>query len=160
MINGVIQKRKFDKTQNMKRYLLIFAMLLGVVYSRGQSATDQAVVLQKCLDLPELQQYYPVAAGGIHQQVYIMQYPYVFPAGIQVSKFGKVVQIVDRSTVVDKQAVAYFLFQTFSIKGNKANVTFDFYYNYNTNKTFLNSTVVLNKNGDTWTVSDSKLIGR
>jgi len=35
----------------MKRFLLIFALLLGAVSSWGQTVADQAAVLQKCIDL-------------------------------------------------------------------------------------------------------------
>lgn len=139
----------------MKKYLLIFALLLGAVSSWGQTVPDQAAVVQKCLDLPGLEQYYPA-----NQQVYIMQYPYVFPAGLIVSKFGKPVQLVDRAVIAGKDAKAYFLFQSFSVEGNTANVKFDFYYNYSANKTYLNGTVILVKNSDIWTVTDTKMIER
>jgi len=151
---------KLIKKNNMKRYLFIFALLLGALSSWAQSASDQTGILQKCLDLPALQEYFPVNADGSHHQVYIMQYPNVFPEGIQVSKFGKPVQFTDRSVIANNKAAAYFLFHTFLVNGNTANVTFDFYYNYSTNKTMLQGTIVLKKTDGNWIISDSKLIGR
>ena len=148
-------KLGIPKLNNMKRYLLIFALLLGAVSSWGQTVADQAAVLQKCLDLPGLQQYYPA-----NQQVYIMQYPYVFPAGITVTKSGKPVQLVDRAVIAGNDAKAYFLFHTFSAGGNTANVKFDFYYNFSANKTIMSGTVLMVKNGDIWNVTETKLIGR
>jgi hypothetical protein len=137
--------------------LMVFGLTMQLV---AQSLNDQKQILQKCIDLPELQQYYPLAADGNHQQVYIMQYPFVFPDGIEVSKFGKPVQIVGRAVIVDSHAMAYFLFHTFSLTANKAYITFDFYNNYPVNKTILQGNIVLNKTDNTWTINDSKLTGR
>jgi len=147
--------QEINKLKNMKRYLLIFALLLGAASSWGQTASDQAAIVQKVLDLPGLQQYYPGS-----QQVYIMQYPYVFPAAMTVTKFGQTVQLADRSVIAGNNANAYFLFQSFNLVGNTANVKFDFYYNYSANKTIMSGTVTMVKNNDTWTVTNTNLIGR
>jgi hypothetical protein len=141
----------------MKRYLLIFALMLGVVCSFAQSKTDQAAVLQKIIDLTDLQQYYPKSPDGIDEKVYIVQQPVAFPAGIQLSKFGQPVQFIDNAGILDNLSVAYFVFQTFTITGNTADVTFDFYYTYTTNKALFQCSALLNKNDDTWTISNAKL---
>lgn len=143
------------KLKNMKRYLFIFTLLLAAASSWGQTAADQDAIVQKVLDLPGLQQYYPGT-----QQVYIMQYPYVFPASMEVSKFGQAVLLVDRSVIVDNDVKAYFLFHSLSLEGNTAIVKFDFYYNYSANKTLMSGTVTMVKNSDTWTVTNTNLIGR
>lgn len=144
----------------MKRYLLIFALLLGAVCSKAQASGDQVAVLQKCLDLPDLQQYYPMGADQNSREVYVLQAPFAFPAGLQVSKFSKPVQFIDRAEILDKQAIAYFAFRTFSITGTTANVTFDFYYTLTINKTVRKYTLALNKTGEAWTITDTKLNGK
>ena len=57
-------KLGIPKLNNMKRYLLIFALLLGTVSSWGQTVADKAAVLQKCIDLPALESAYAVDASG------------------------------------------------------------------------------------------------
>jgi len=141
----------------MKRYLFIFALLLGAVCSWGQSTSDQAKILQKIIDLPDLQQYYPMSPERIHEKVYIVQQPVAFPAGIQLSKFGQPVQFIDNAEILDKLSVAYFVFQTFTITGNTADVIFDFYYTYTTNKALFQCSALLYKTDDTWSISNAKL---
>ena len=142
-----------------KSITLIFLLVFGLTMQLF-AQNDQVQVLQKCIDLPVLQPYYPVAADGNYQPVYIMQYPYVFPDGLEVFKFGKTVQIVDRTVIIKHHGKAYFLFHTFSFTTNTAQVIFDFYSNYPTNKTILQGSVLLNKSKDIWTITDYKLTRR
>ena len=76
---------KTEKIKNMKRYLLIIALLLGAVSSWGQTIADQAVVVQKITELPDLQQYYPKNTDGSIKQLCISQFPTEFPAGVSVA---------------------------------------------------------------------------
>ena len=145
----------------MKRYLLIFALLLGAVCSYAQSKTDQAAVLQQCLDLADLQQYYPPSpVMNTREQVYVVQNASAFPAGLQLTKFDKPVKFIERASEVVNQSVACFVFHTFNITGNTANVTFDFYYTYVRTKAVFNCTVALTRTGAAWTVSETKMSGR
>lgn len=150
---------KTEKTKNMKRYLLIIAMLLGAVSTWGQTVADQAAVLQKIIDLPGLQQYFPMGADQSFREVYVVQNPTAFDANLQLSKFGKSVQFVD-AKVVETLPVGWFEFESFSISGNVANATFDFHYFYNRVKTMQHGTVVLSKTNGNWTITETKLSGR
>jgi len=141
----------------MKSYLLIFALLLGAVSSWGQTVADQAAVLQKILDQPDLQQYYPLAPDQSREQVYVVQAPYAFPAGLQLSKFGKSVQFIANAKTLDNQSVAYFEFQALSINGNTADASFDFYYTLIRNKALFKCTVVLKKTGNDWSITETNL---
>jgi hypothetical protein len=141
----------------MKRYLLIFAMLLGAAGAWGQSANDQAAVLQKIVDLPDLQQYYPMDAVQNRSQVFVVKSVVQFPANLQLAKFGKPVSFIDSADILKGQSVAYFVFNTFTIDGNSAHATFNFYYTYTTKQSIFECSVVLNKSGDSWAISESKL---
>jgi hypothetical protein len=160
MKKEMIQKLTIYKLINMKRYLLIIAMLLGAVSSWGQVANDQAAVLQKIIDLPDLQQYYPKGPDQNQEQVYVVQLPYAFQANIQLTKFGKPVKFLDSAKPLDKQTVAYFQFESLTFSGNTATAKFVFYYTYiRTQASFL-GTVTLNKTGENWIITDTKLNGR
>lgn len=59
MKNNMNQNSKPEKLNNMKRYLLIFAMLLGAVCSWGQDLSKDFVVIDKsCPNSPQLMAQY------------------------------------------------------------------------------------------------------
>ena len=71
----------------MKRYYLIFIMLLGAACSWGQTQHDMTAILQKCIDLPELQPYIPIDKNGKPDEVYINYWaPTIFSIDLNVSK--------------------------------------------------------------------------
>lgn len=142
----------------MKKYFLLLSIVLGAFCSNGQTIADQSAIVQKCLDLSELQPYYPKAADGSYEKVYIMQYPTVFPATLEVSKFGKYVPLADRREIMKENAQAYFLFQSVEMEESKAKVAFDFLFNFAKNSTWVSVTVDFQKVGNAWTVTGSKLI--
>ena len=94
----------------MKKILLIFAILLVTVCSRAQNADDMIVILQKCIDLPELQQYFTDDSAGSPKQVCILQHGVSFPIDIEVSKFGKTILFMDKTQLSDNGVTSYFLF--------------------------------------------------
>ena len=127
------------------------------------SLSDSNIVLQRVLDLPDLQAYYPKNDKGEFERIYIMQYPFVFPSGIKAFKFENPVFIVDRSIIVNEQAEAYFLFQKFEITDNSAEVKFSLNVNYtakHTNKIHVEGSVTLKKANGIWEISTYKLGAR
>jgi hypothetical protein len=141
----------------MKKYLLIIAMFLGTLSSWGQTVADQAAVIQRCIDLPGLQQYYPMAPDQTSEQVYVVQQPVLFATGLAVSKFNKPVVFVANSTDVTNYPVAYFVFEVLTFNGQTANVVFNFYYPNPANKSKIKGTVALSKVGENWVVAENKL---
>lgn len=141
----------------MKKYLLIFALLLGAVSSWGQTTADQAAVLQKCIDLPELQQHYPVNTDGTHQEIYIMQHAVNFPGNIEVSKFGKKPVFLDKDSMYNGNAKGFFLFETFKISADIAEVSL--LYNLKTQQGYraVDVQLELHKEAGNWNVSETNI---
>jgi hypothetical protein len=143
-----------------KKFTLVFLIIFGLTLKMiAQSSGDSAMVLQKCIDLPVLQQHYPLGEDGCQKQIHIMLYPTNFPKDIKVSKFGKAVVFMKRPEIYDNRVEGFFLFKVFSISQNIANVTFDYYYDYLTDQKVVMVNLVLQKAGEVWEISDSK-IGR
>ena len=142
----------------MKTISLMILFTMATISAIGQSRNDQTRILQQCIDLPDLQQYYPYETDGVRKPVYILQHGVSFPSDIEVSKFGKRVQLVDKAQLSYLKISSYFLFWEFKTDQNSAQV--DFVYN------FINAdnlprmkrvNLELQKNNETWTVSKTKI---
>lgn len=140
---------------------LIF--LMGLVLSMdvvAQTSGDIVTILQKCIDLPELQQYIPLNTEGNSDQIYVLQHGVSFPFSTEVYKFGKKVQFVDKGQLASKGITSYFLFWEFKVEQDSAKI--DFVYNYigsdNLPKT---QRVILEmqKKEGFWAITNSKLMG-
>lgn len=116
------------------------------------NTTDDAAVLQLCLDLPQIQQNYPKNTDGTYKQVFIMQYPVVFDANLAVSKFGQPILFRTRPVLYSEKADAFFIVKEFVITGNTATVTFRFNYNNLSIPAFADISLTLQKSGNTWSV--------
>jgi hypothetical protein len=125
-----------------------------------QAASDTAAVLQKCLDMPELQQYFPKNLDGTYKQVYVMQYPIAFSANNAVSKFQQSVLFEQRGAIYADKADGYFMFTSFAISGNTATVTFDYNYNYTKAPAAIEVSLSLQKTGTEWTITTTQLHNR
>jgi len=106
----------------MKKNLLIISFLLLTGFVFAQPAEDKAAILQICIDLPELQQYYQVEPGVEPQNLYVMMHDVSFEDIDTVMKFGQPVLFPDKNEVITDQIDNYFLFYIFEIIGNKARV--------------------------------------
>lgn len=146
----------------MKRNIVIFAILLGAVISQGQNAIDKSAVLQKIIDLPELQQYYPKNADGSLKQLYITQHLVAFPADLSVSKSGSQVLFLTHEEITAKKAEAYFTFRSFGMDQNAANSSLNFFYDYDYGAgqfKMLTINLELHKTGEAWNVSSLNIGG-
>lgn len=146
--------------ENLVKRLIIYSLLFFLPgIAMAQSSTDAADVLQKCIDLPELQQYYPLDAAGTPLQIYVMQYPVSFESDLELSKFGKSVLFMDRTEIVENEIQAHFMFRSFDLTQNTAQVNLNYFYNYNySTKQFnmVSSIIELHKTDTLWSVSDIK----
>jgi len=118
-----------------KLFTLIFLMAFGLMSKiEAQAPGNVAMVLQKCIDLPTLQQYFPIDNEGNLKQLRINYWhPLLFPIDLPIVKDGKKVQFNAMSAQNEKNGEAYFLFKTFNIKQVTSNVLFEYYYGNNTN---------------------------
>ncbi len=137
---------------------LVFLQEIGM----AQSLDDQSKVLQKCVDLTELQPYFPLDNTGNPGQVYVMQYAVSFPVGMNVSKAGKPVLFSTRDEILQNKIASYFIFRSFDISGNVAKTSFSYFYSfdYATNQfKMVIVTLELNKVNLDWSVTNIKIGG-
>lgn len=138
--------------------ILLFACFQEV--SSAQQLNDQSLVIQKCIDLSELQQYYPLDNAGLPEQIYVMEYPVKFPADLSVSKSGKQIVFMSREDIIKNQIKAYFIFRSLDITGNlaKANINYFYDFDYSTKHSkMIMLNLELNKTDSTWEVTQINL---
>ncbi len=128
-----------------------------MAFAQAEDLSDRQAVLQKALDLPSLQSYYLKNADDSYAPVYVMQHPVAFDAGIEVKKFGKSVEFLQRREVTPSVR-SYFLFHQFDIEGNKATVQADFYFQSGQGELKqVRASIKLSKADGQWTISASEL---
>lgn len=124
-------------------------VILCINYTYAQSPDDQIKVLQKCIDLKELQDYLP---GKSTQPLYVMQHGVSFDKDIKVSKNGKPLVFLSKQEIKSQQPQAYLLFWTFEINEKTARVSFVYNYDQNQSPKAVRTDLELNKQGAEWTV--------
>lgn len=131
--------------------LLVLAVSINISASEPD---DIRKILQKCIDLPELQKLYPESI-----QVYVLQHGISFSSGIDVTKFGKKVLFINKSQLESGNIKSYFLFWEFKIEHASANI--DFVYNYPGKDNIpVTQRVILRlqKEGETWSVVKTEIL--
>lgn len=148
--------------KNLLKSITIFSLFILPGFAMAQSMKDSTAVLQKCIDLPELTQYYPLDDAGNPVQIYVMTYPVSFPNDMDVSKFGESLVFNSRTDINEKKVEAYFAFRHFKVSQETALINLNYFYNYNfTTKQFkmLSVNVELQKVDNEWSVSNTNLKG-
>lgn len=141
----------------MKRFSLFFLIIVCLSFSlRGQSSGDMANVLQKCLDLPELEIYYSQNTDGSFDQLNIMQHGVSFPVDIQVLKFGKPILLKSKQEIINGKTT-YFLFYEFTLTPVTARVAYSYYYNPADPEAVIIVSLQMEKSADGWSVKQSKI---
>lgn len=143
--------------QTMKSKIFIMAMLLlitGIAF--GQGLNDQAAILKKCLDVPEIQQYFPTDSDGHPKAVYIMQHAVSFPTDIPVSKFGQRLVFLGKDDLIDMNVDAFILFEVFEIAGNNAEITMLFNKNQENGYRAYEIKLKMSNANSTWSVIETK----
>ncbi len=125
-------------------------VILCISRSYAQSPDDQIKVLQKCIDLKELQGYLP---GKTTQPLYVMQHGVSFDKDIKVSKDGKPLVFLSKQEVKSQQLQAYFLFWTFEINEKTARVSFVYNYDQKQDPKAVRTDLELSKQGSEWNVT-------
>jgi hypothetical protein len=138
----------------MKKSLLVI-LLIGWagINLCAQSIKEKSSVLQKCLDISEMNTYYP--GDNIESSkkiIYIMQYPIAFEDGVVANKFEHSVLFKTRPEIYSAKAEYFFLFKNFDINDKSANISFIFYYDYSANKKMVEGNVVLEKIDGEWII--------
>lgn len=140
----------------MKKYLFIFALLLGTVSSLGQNAADQEKVLALCIAVPQVTAHYDSDAAGIPSSLYALKAPGIIQPGLQVNYSGTVLAFISQEVLIKVKPDGYFTFSQLSITGNTADVKFTYSYNCNTVRQVIGLRVALHKTDGTWTITGIK----
>lgn len=141
----------------MRKTLLIILTVAMAICVKSQNITDMEAVIQKCVDLPELQGYYPQNTDGSFVPVHIMQYPMRFDEGLNIEKHGEPPVFMTREEINDNNIDAYFLFERIEWVSNQAFVKFSFYYDCKSGSPqYLHFVIDMIKNNDLWEVISSE----
>lgn len=147
------QKLKISKTKNMKRYLLIFALLLGAVSSWGQTVADQEKVLQQCIGIGQITVHFDLDIAGVPKSLYALDGQAKLLPGLQVDYNGRILTFVNQETINIIKPDAYFIFNQVNISGNNAVVDFTYNYNCNAQKQVIGLHAVLLKSNEKWSLT-------
>ena len=146
-------------------YALIFPLMLSnnvnaqTTSYYGLNLSELNGVIQNCIDLQALQQYYPLNTDGSLKQVNIRQYPITFPAGTQLSKGGNVVNLLNASESTDALD-AYFMFRSIETSQNTLTVKANYFYKDNSQMLKTVSVTINFQNANSsWTISNFNLTG-
>ena len=126
------------------------------------SSVEMQSILQKCLDLPAMQQYYPVDATKAQLPVNIMQLPIAFPTNVVVNKGGQRVNFIETSKAEyahRNNPAAYAMFRTIEHTGETVKVHFNYFYKTGSEHALkpLFVVVELKKAGADWKVVTSSV---
>lgn len=139
----------------MKLFTSIILLFLVSTCSFGQSRQDQAQILLKCIELSQLQQYYPLEADGSQKPLIINYWhPVLFPTDLTVMNGGKNVEFREMSAENNKNAEAYFLFKKFEVFPGSSLVKFDYSYNDSDHLKAIEVTLELSKTLDKWEIAN------
>jgi len=141
-----------------KLFLLLGLSLLFSTQLVAQSRNDQVLILQKCIDLPELQSYLLKDSEGNVQQLYINYWnPLLFPLNLGLTKGGKSIIYKPMYADSDKAGVPFILFRTFLITGEVAKVDFEYHFLTNNSSQLLKIHLDFIKNDNDWEISKTSL---
>jgi hypothetical protein len=135
--------------------LISFGLISGI---EAQTPEDISKIVQKCIDLPALQNYLELDNLGNLKQLRINYWqPLLFPIDLPLVKEGKKVQFVPMSVQADKNGEAYLLFKRFITTSLTSNIVFDYHYGNNPNPETIEVRLEIKKEGDSWEISDSEI---
>lgn len=147
----------------MKHFIKLSGMLLilSIIPQAGlaQEKNDTTALLQKCIELPDLQQFLTMVDNQGANPIVIMQHRILFPAHIAVIIGGERVDFMTKEQVYRLKPGAFFLFEEFRINGNRATVSYLFNYDYTPQASYkiMNVTAVLVREGVSWTFGETKV---
>lgn len=133
-------------------FLILMAFLAYSGTITAQTEEDKKIILQKCIDLPQLQEYY-------HVDIHPERIPLIIENNgkvpvVSLSKFGQSVKFLSESELEAGGKEAYLNFVRFEISGSTATIM----YKYAVEGVMI--TVLLKKTNGNWEITDSKLTER
>lgn len=136
-----------------KRFTLFFLSFITMpLFMMAQSNDDITRILQKCIDLPELQQNI-----NSFENIYVLQHGVSFPSTTNVTKSGRKVHFINKSQLQTENIQCYFLFWEFKVEANSAHIDFVLKYTDQDNESkTMNYIVDLVYTGQSWNVTKVK----
>jgi len=120
--------------------------------------SDQTAILQKCIDLPELQKYCYQTEGSFQEPVVLLEeFPQPFPKNSEVTKFGQKLNYISSSELDEMLPTNYFQFLFSEILETQAEVSFAFYHNVNGIYKKIEIDLTFLKEKDNWLISEKKI---
>lgn len=147
---------------------ILFIMLVFAFYSKtfaqdntfGLSKNELTEVIQKCIDLPELQKYYPSDSDGSLKQLNILKYPLLIPSELALTKGGKPVNFIPQSTIAGVNVQAYSRYRAIENTGNTLKVNFNYFYKDGSqSEKTLFILIEFQKSGSNWNIINSSIKG-
>lgn len=119
---------------------------------------DFSEVLQKVIDIPQLQTLYPKNADGTFKPLQIMRHGVQFPPELSASHQNKSVEFIDKAVATSGNIAGYFLFNQFEVRESKAWVDGVFYFDQQSSdrKTEV-FTLELEKKDGSWVITNAKI---
>lgn len=142
----------------MKKLKVIIFFVFISIWSVGQTRNDQAQILKKCIDLPELQSYLMTDSDGNIQQLSIYYWePRIFPINLGITKGGESIIYKRMSAEAEKAGDPFILFKNFIITGEVAKVDFEYHFVTTNSLKLLQVNLDFKKIGDEWSVAKTLL---
>ena len=135
----------------------LLALDVGISKFSGQSTADSAAILQIIVDLPQLQQYYPLNEDNSTKPLVVMQHGVSFDTGITATHNNQALVFKSKADIVNESA--YFLFWTFAINGSTARIEFSYNYNMDTPSPASQKVILtMEKSSNNWTITNIETI--
>jgi hypothetical protein len=141
--------------------VLFFSMTLSAQSeTEGTIASSQEIIkgqiLEKCLNILDLQQHLAKNIDGSFLPIHIMQYPVTFSNNLTLSKFDEPIVFQSRQEISSNNVKSFFIFKIISIDGDTAQVEFD-YFNNTKEPQLVETKASLNKSVSEWEIINATL---
>ncbi|KGL61660.1 MULTISPECIES: hypothetical protein [unclassified Polaribacter] len=154
-----------NKKTYLKSVIFILTLFFSITLS-AQSETEaiatssqeisKTEILEKCLDILDLQQHLAKNTDGSFLPIHIMQYPITFSNNLNLSKFDEAIVFQSRQEISSNNVKSFFIFKVLTIDGDTAQVEFD-YYNNTKEPQLVEIKTSLNKSVSEWEIVNSTL---
>lgn len=143
----------------MRKLVIIALTLMYFVPGKlsAQSVSDTSEILQKVIDLPQLQQFYPLGQNNSPKQLIVLQHGISFSSSIAVSHNNQPLALRSKANIGAEPA--YFLFWAFNVSEASAHIEFSYnYYNQDTQSKAAQKVILtFAKSAGNWTITNTNI---
>ncbi len=130
-----------------KNLLILFLVFMQTGYLFAQDSNDQTAILQLCVDLPELQEFYQ------GDQLFFMVHGVELSNEIELFYKGVKVEFYDKNGIKSLGVSNFFLLWQFYIKDNSAKIVGQYVLNSESdNENSVPFELTLEKNENSWQI--------